>query len=99
MGIETNSRRKDAREGREGRESHIPGIQLECVCRNSTNAGYDLDPSLNYHAPFRTNSCLLSFLPLGKRTFWRADAIVRKHGTQEWLPAKVLLCRVVVIQK
>jgi cobaltochelatase CobN len=52
--------------------------------------GYDLDPSLNYHAPDLepTHQYLAFYFWL--KYIWQADAIVHvgKHGNLEWLPGK-----------
>jgi cobaltochelatase CobN len=52
--------------------------------------GYDIDPSLNYHAPDLepTHAYLAYYYWL--RQHFRADAVVHvgKHGNLEWLPGK-----------
>ncbi len=69
----------------------ISGIQLGNVFVGIQPArGYDLDPSLNYHAPDLepTHQYLAFYYWL--RTKFAADAIVHvgKHGNLEWLPGK-----------
>ncbi|MDB9309939.1 cobaltochelatase subunit CobN, partial [Aphanizomenon sp. CS-733/32] len=52
--------------------------------------GYDLDPSLNYHAPdLEPTHNYLAFYDWVRESF-QADAIVHvgKHGNLEWLPGK-----------
>jgi cobaltochelatase CobN len=52
--------------------------------------GYDIDPSLNYHAPdLEPTHTYLAFYHW-LRTVFQADAIVHvgKHGNLEWLPGK-----------
>jgi cobaltochelatase CobN len=69
----------------------IPGIQLGNVFVGIQPArGYDLDPSLNYHAPDLepTHTYLAFYYWL--RSHFTAQAIVHvgKHGNLEWLPGK-----------
>ncbi|MBP0012171.1 MAG: cobaltochelatase subunit CobN, partial [Roseofilum sp. SID3] len=54
--------------------------------------GYDLDPSLNYHAPdLEPTPHYLAFYQWIKEIF-EADAVIHvgKHGNLEWLPGKSL---------
>ena len=69
----------------------IPGIQLGHVFVGiQPSRGYDLDPSLNYHAPdlVPTHAYLAFYHWL--RSHFSAQAIVHvgKHGNLEWLPGK-----------
>ena len=69
----------------------IPGIQLGNVFVGiQPSRGYDIDPSLNYHAPDLepTHAYLAYYYWL--RQHFRADAVVHvgKHGNLEWLPGK-----------
>ncbi len=69
----------------------IPGIQLGHVFVGIQPArGYDLDPSLNYHAPdLEPTHAYLAFY-YWLRSQFAAQAIVHvgKHGNLEWLPGK-----------
>jgi cobaltochelatase CobN len=69
----------------------IPGIQLGNVFIGIQPArGYDLDPSLNYHAPdLEPPHAYLAFYHWVRESF-QAQAIVHvgKHGNLEWLPGK-----------
>ncbi|AUT01666.1 cobaltochelatase subunit CobN [Nostoc sp. CENA543] len=71
----------------------IPGIQLGNVFVGiQPSRGYDLDPSLNYHAPdLEPTHNYLAFYYWVRECFG-ADAIVHvgKHGNLEWLPGKSL---------
>ncbi|MBD2742497.1 cobaltochelatase subunit CobN [Coleofasciculus sp. FACHB-1120] len=74
----------------------IPGIYLGNVFVGIQPArGYDIDPSLNYHAPdLEPPHRYLAFYYWVRQHF-EADAIVHvgKHGNLEWLPGKsVALC-------
>lgn len=79
--------------GVEDSETAIPisGIQLGNVFIGIQPArGYDLDPSLNYHAPdLEPTHAYLAFYEW-LRTEFGAQAIVHvgKHGNLEWLPGK-----------
>jgi cobaltochelatase CobN len=69
----------------------IPGLQLGNVFIGiQPSRGYDVDPSLNYHAPDLepTHDYLAFYLWL--RQSFGAQAIVHvgKHGNLEWLPGK-----------
>jgi cobaltochelatase CobN len=69
----------------------IPGIKLGNVFVGiQPSRGYDIDPSLNYHAPDLepTHAYLAYYYWL--RQHFRADAVVHvgKHGNLEWLPGK-----------
>lgn len=69
----------------------IAGIQLGNIFVGIQPArGYDLDPSLNYHAPdLEPPHAYLAFYEWLRQHF-QADAIVHvgKHGNLEWLPGK-----------
>ncbi|MBE9228656.1 cobaltochelatase subunit CobN [Phormidium sp. LEGE 05292] len=69
----------------------IPGIQLGNIFVGiQPSRGYDLDPSLNYHAPdLEPTHDYLAFYYWVRKHF-AADAIVHvgKHGNLEWLPGK-----------
>ncbi|WNZ24977.1 cobaltochelatase subunit CobN [Leptolyngbya sp. NK1-12] len=69
----------------------IAGIQLGQIFVGIQPArGYDLDPSLNYHAPdLEPTHAYLAFYYWLRQTFG-AHAIVHvgKHGNLEWLPGK-----------
>ncbi|MBH8564351.1 cobaltochelatase subunit CobN, partial [Nostoc sp. CENA67] len=71
----------------------IPGIQLGNIFVGIQPArGYDLDPSLNYHAPdLAPTHAYLAFYYWIRECFG-ADAVVHvgKHGNLEWLPGKSL---------
>ncbi|BAU05288.1 cobaltochelatase subunit CobN [Fischerella major NIES-592] len=72
-------------------QSPIPGIQLGNIFVGIQPArGYDLDPSLNYHAPdLEPTHAYLAFYYWVRECF-AADAVVHvgKHGNLEWLPGK-----------
>ncbi len=74
-------------------QSQIPisGIQFGNVFVGiQPSRGYDLDPSLNYHAPdLEPTHNYLAFYYWVRESF-HADAIVHvgKHGNLEWLPGK-----------
>jgi cobaltochelatase CobN len=69
----------------------IPGVQLGKVFVGIQPArGYDLDPSLNYHAPdLEPPHAYLGFY-FWLRQHFGAQAVVHvgKHGNLEWLPGK-----------
>ncbi|MEA5570154.1 cobaltochelatase subunit CobN [Calothrix sp. UHCC 0171] len=69
----------------------IPGIQLGNIFIGvQPSRGYELDPSLNYHAPdLEPTHNYLAFYYWVREKFG-ADAIVHvgKHGNLEWLPGK-----------
>ncbi|BAY11672.1 cobaltochelatase subunit CobN [Calothrix sp. NIES-2098] len=71
----------------------IPGIQLGNIFVGIQPArGYDLDPSLSYHAPdLEPTHAYLAFYYWVRECF-AADAVVHvgKHGNLEWLPGKSL---------
>ncbi|OKH31617.1 cobaltochelatase subunit CobN [[Phormidium ambiguum] IAM M-71] len=73
------------------KEFPIPGIQLGNVFVGiQPSRGYDLDPSLNYHAPdLEPTHDYLAFYYWVRKHFG-VDAIVHvgKHGNLEWLPGK-----------
>ncbi|MGB3204287.1 MAG: cobaltochelatase subunit CobN [Crinalium sp.] len=69
----------------------ISGIQLGNIFVGIQPArGYDLDPSLNYHAPDLepTHSYLAFYYWLRKHFEAQAIVHVGKHGNLEWLPGK-----------
>ena len=72
-------------------QSPIPGIQLGNVFIGiQPSRGYDIDPSLNYHAPdLEPTHAYLAFYHWIRKCF-AADAVVHvgKHGNLEWLPGK-----------
>ncbi|VXD12873.1 Aerobic cobaltochelatase subunit CobN [Planktothrix serta PCC 8927] len=69
----------------------ISGIQLSNIFIGiQPSRGYDLDPSLNYHAPdLEPTPDYLAFY-YWLRSQFQADAIIHlgKHGNLEWLPGK-----------
>ncbi|WP_414564431.1 MULTISPECIES: cobaltochelatase subunit CobN [unclassified Anabaena] len=69
----------------------IPGIQLGKIFVGiQPSRGYDIDPSLNYHAPdLVPTHDYLAFYHWVRSSFG-ADAVVHvgKHGNLEWLPGK-----------
>ena len=69
----------------------ISGIQLGNVFIGIQPArGYDIDPSLNYHAPdLEPTHAYLAFYHWVRKSFG-ADAVIHvgKHGNLEWLPGK-----------
>jgi cobaltochelatase CobN len=69
----------------------VPGIQLGNIFVGIQPArGYDIDPSLNYHAPdLQPTHAYLAFYYWVRECFG-ADAVVHvgKHGNLEWLPGK-----------
>ena len=71
----------------------IPGIQLGNIFIGiQPSRGYDLDPSLNYHAPdLEPTHNYLAYYYWLKHKFG-AHAIIHlgKHGNLEWLPGKSL---------
>ncbi len=71
----------------------IPGLQFGNVFVGIQPArGYDLDPSLNYHAPdLEPTHAYLAFYQW-VRSHFQTDAIIHvgKHGNLEWLPGKSL---------
>lgn len=89
-GFETN--RRGAEETEKEKESFaVPGIQLGNIFVGIQPArGYDVDPSLNYHAPdLEPTHDYLAFYYWVRECFG-ADAVVHvgKHGNLEWLPGK-----------
>ena len=69
----------------------IAGIQLGNIFVGiQPSRGYDLDPSLNYHAPdlVPTHSYLAFYYWLREHFGVNAIAHVGKHGNLEWLPGK-----------
>ncbi|NMG11849.1 cobaltochelatase subunit CobN, partial [Brasilonema sp. UFV-L1] len=103
--FETNRQdAKDAKEEREERKERdfnfphslppsfpVPGIQLGNIFVGVQPArGYDVNPSLNYHAPdLEPTHDYLAFYYWVRKCFG-ADAVVHvgKHGNLEWLPGK-----------
>jgi cobaltochelatase CobN len=89
--LETN--RQDAKDAEEEREESfaVSGIQLGNIFVGVQPArGYDVDPSLNYHAPdLEPTHDYLAFYYWVRECFG-ADAVVHvgKHGNLEWLPGK-----------
>jgi cobaltochelatase CobN len=69
----------------------IPGIQLGNIFIGiQPSRGYDIDPSLNYHAPdLEPTHAYLAYYYWVREVFG-ADAFVHvgKHGNLEWLPGK-----------
>ncbi|MBW4641499.1 MAG: cobaltochelatase subunit CobN [Goleter apudmare HA4340-LM2] len=71
----------------------IPGIQLGHIFVGiQPSRGYDLDPSLNYHAPDLPPTHTYLAFYYWVREYFAADAVVHvgKHGNLEWLPGKSL---------
>ncbi|MDV2999102.1 MAG: Aerobic cobaltochelatase subunit CobN [Chroococcopsis gigantea SAG 12.99] len=71
----------------------ISGIRLGNIFISiQPSRGYDIDPSLNYHAPDLepTHAYLAHYYWL--RSVFEADAVIHvgKHGNLEWLPGKSL---------
>ncbi|HBE48787.1 MAG TPA: cobaltochelatase subunit CobN, partial [Cyanobacteria bacterium UBA11369] len=69
----------------------IPGIQLGNIFVGiQPSRGYDLDPSLNYHAPdLEPPHHYLGFYYWVRKHFGcHAIAHIGKHGNLEWLPGK-----------
>jgi cobaltochelatase CobN len=77
--------------GRTDQPLPVPGIQLGNIFLGIQPArGYDLDPSLSYHAPdLPPTHTYLAFYYWVRECFG-ADAVVHlgKHGNLEWLPGK-----------
>ncbi|MBD2393874.1 cobaltochelatase subunit CobN [Cyanobacterium aponinum FACHB-4101] len=77
-------------------QNYIPvsGIQFGKIFVGvQASRGYDLDPSLNYHAPdLEPTHHYLAFYYWLKHIF-QADVIIHvgKHGNLEWLPGKSLV--------
>ncbi len=99
-GFKTNRRGAESAEEESKRENNsfppsppfpIPGIQFGNVFVGVQPArGYDVDPSLNYHAPdLEPTHDYLAFY-YWVRSCFAADAVVHvgKHGNLEWLPGK-----------
>lgn len=71
----------------------IPGIQLGNIFVGiQPSRGYDIDPSLNYHAPDLepTHAYLAYYYWLRQKFGTQAVVHVGKHGNLEWLPGKSL---------
>ncbi|MBP0018904.1 MAG: cobaltochelatase subunit CobN [Cyanobacteria bacterium SBLK] len=69
----------------------IPGIQFGNIFVGiQPSRGYDLDPSLNYHAPDLepTHNYLAFYYWLREEFPAHAIAHIGKHGNLEWLPGK-----------
>ncbi len=90
-GFETN--REVAKDTKEEEEESfaVSGVQFGNVFVGVQPArGYDIDPSLNYHAPdLEPSHAYLAFY-YWVRSCFAADAVVHvgKHGNLEWLPGK-----------
>ena len=72
-------------------EFSIPGIQLGNIFIGiQPSRGYDIDPSLNYHAPDLepTHNYLAYYYWLREKFQAQAIIHVGKHGNLEWLPGK-----------
>ncbi|MBD0304555.1 MAG: cobaltochelatase subunit CobN, partial [Tolypothrix sp. T3-bin4] len=98
FGFDTNRRGAESAEEENKRENNsfppsfpISGIQFGNVFVGVQPArGYDIDPSLNYHAPdLEPTHAYLAFY-YWVRSCFAADAVVHvgKHGNLEWLPGK-----------
>jgi len=78
-------------ENRDGASLPIAGIQFGNVFVGiQPSRGYDIDPSLNYHAPdLEPTHAYLGFY-YWLRSHFHTQAIVHvgKHGNLEWLPGK-----------
>ncbi|BAZ27842.1 cobaltochelatase subunit CobN [Cylindrospermum sp. NIES-4074] len=89
LALETN--RRGTEDTEEKAPFPIAGIQLGNVFVGIQPArGYDVDPSLNYHAPdLQPTHAYLAFYYWVRECFG-ADAVVHvgKHGNLEWLPGK-----------
>jgi cobaltochelatase CobN len=89
--FETN--RQDAKDAKKEKQESfaVSGVQFGNVFVGVQPArGYDIDPSLNYHAPdLEPTHGYLAFY-YWVRTCFAADAVVHvgKHGNLEWLPGK-----------
>jgi cobaltochelatase CobN len=89
--FETN--REDAKDTKEEKQESfaVSGVQFGNVFVGVQPArGYDVDPSLNYHAPdLEPTHGYLAFYYWVRKCF-AADAVVHvgKHGNLEWLPGK-----------
>jgi cobaltochelatase CobN len=91
-GAEDTFAKRLRQEKEEKQESFaVSGIQFGNVFVGVQPArGYDIDPSLNYHAPdLEPTHAYLAFY-YWVRTCFAADAVVHvgKHGNLEWLPGK-----------
>lgn len=79
--------------GGSGEHFPIPGLQLGNVFIGIQPArGYDLDPTLNYHAPDLepTHNYLAFYYWLRQQFGAQAIVHVGKHGNLEWLPGKAV---------
>ncbi|QDL10944.1 cobaltochelatase subunit CobN [Brasilonema octagenarum UFV-E1] len=89
--FETNRRGAEGAEKEREESFAVPGIQLGNIFVGVQPArGYDVDPSLSYHAPdLEPTHDYLAFY-YWVRTCFGADAVVHvgKHGNLEWLPGK-----------
>ena len=89
-GFASETNRRDAEDSEEEGIA-IPGILLGNVFVGIQPArGYDIDPTLNYHAPdLEPTHAYLAFY-YWVRQYFGADAVVHvgKHGNLEWLPGK-----------
>ncbi|AFZ47200.1 cobaltochelatase CobN subunit [Cyanobacterium stanieri PCC 7202] len=94
--VSASSEKKDNNLSIEIEQDYIPisGEQLGNVFIGvQPSRGYDLDPSLNYHAPDLepTHRYLAFYFWL--RKIFQADVVIHvgKHGNLEWLPGKSLV--------
>ncbi|MBW4593260.1 MAG: cobaltochelatase subunit CobN [Brasilonema angustatum HA4187-MV1] len=89
--FETNRRGAEGTEKEREESFAVPGIQLGNIFVGIQPArGYDVDPSLSYHAPdLEPTHDYLAFYYWVRQCFG-ADAVVHvgKHGNLEWLPGK-----------
>ena len=78
-------------DGSDKRSLPVSGVQFGNVFVGiQPSRGYDIDPSLNYHAPdLEPTHAYLGFYCWVRQVFG-ADAVVHvgKHGNLEWLPGK-----------
>jgi cobaltochelatase CobN len=88
---ETTQQGINERWGTDSTPYPIPGVQFGNIFVGiQPPRGYDLDPSLNYHAPdLPPTHAYLAFYQWVRESF-AADAVVHvgKHGNLEWLPGK-----------
>ncbi|MDB9376151.1 cobaltochelatase subunit CobN, partial [Nodularia sphaerocarpa] len=88
---ETNHRGAEDTEEEDNSVFPVSGMQLGNIFVGiQPSRGYDIDPSLNYHAPdlVPTHDYLAFYYWV--RECFNADAVVHvgKHGNLEWLPGK-----------
>ncbi|WP_414551084.1 cobaltochelatase subunit CobN [Anabaena sp. CCY 0017] len=88
---ETNHRGAEDTEEEDNSVFAVSGMQLGNIFVGiQPSRGYDIDPSLNYHAPdLVPTHAYLAFYHWVRECF-NADAVVHvgKHGNLEWLPGK-----------